>query len=58
MAGREVLAVRDTEAMGVLGALARGGVPKLGALETRLPWERGEVVDEDPAGALEAGEAN
>ena len=26
-------------------------------VNTRLPWERGEVVDEEPAGELEAGEA-
>ncbi len=24
-------------------------------IDTRFPWERGEVVDEEPAGALEAG---
>ena len=26
-------------------------------IDTRLPWERGEVVDEDEPGELEAGEA-
>ena len=26
-------------------------------IDTRFPWERGEVVDEDGMGELEAGEA-
>ena len=30
--------------------------PTTFVIDTRLPWERGEVVDEDAAGALEAGE--
>ena len=30
--------------------------PTTFVIDTRFPWERGEVVDEDSAGALEAGE--
>ena len=31
--------------------------PPTFVIDTRFPWERGEVVDEEPAGELEAGEA-
>jgi len=31
--------------------------PTTFVIDTRLPWQRGEVVDEDESGELEAGEA-
>ena len=32
--------------------------PTTFVIDTRFPWERGEVVDAEPAGELEAGEAS